>query len=153
MKRIAFLKLGMTLVASEIGLSGCASDDDDDDDDAGNGAGATGGAASGAGSASGGAGSAAIGGQGATAMLCSTDANVLQTSMESHDHLPLTSPITAAHLNAGSPTEFATASEQNHIHTLTFSEPDFVALRAGMVVVKRSSSMMGHTHTYTIKCV
>ena len=84
---------------------------------------------------------------------CTTDANLVQTSMESHDHLPLTTPITAAQLNAGSPNEYAVALDQNHIHTLTFTESDLEMLRAGMPISKRSSTMMGHTHTYQIKCV
>ena len=159
MDRIAFIKLGITWVATEAWLSGCA--DEGDDGQASGGAGA-GGAAAGnpavsgaagaaAGQAAGAAGSLGAGGTGTA--QCTTDANLVQTSMESHDHLPLTTPITADQLNAGSPTEYALPLEQNHIHTLTFTDADFEKLRSGMILSKRSSTMMGHTHTYSIKCV
>jgi hypothetical protein len=165
MDRIAFLKLGITVVASEAWLSGCADDGDGVQANGGAGAGGrtspTGGGAgspatSGAGGATAGqaattAGSPGSGGAGTG--QCTTDANLVQTSMESHDHLPLTTPITAAELNAGSPTEYALPLEQNHIHTLTFTDADFEKLRSGMILSKRSSTAMGHTHTYSIKCV
>lgn len=171
MDRIAFIKLGLSLVATEACLAGCASDDDastgsggagatggDRTDASGGNAGTSmnGGSAAGLPSTPGTAGnggSAGSAGAGMPPELCTTDANLVQTSMESHDHLPLTTPITAGDLNAGMPTEFAVALEQNHIHTLSFTADDFRALRAGMAISKRSSSMMGHTHTYLIKCV
>ncbi|HWP05189.1 MAG TPA: hypothetical protein VNN72_05580 [Polyangiaceae bacterium] len=169
MDRIAFIKLGITVVATEAWLSGCADEGDDAQASGGAGAGgatnpASGGAGAGAGSpATSGAGGAAAGvpagaagsaGAGGTGTAqCTTDANLVQTSMESHDHLPLTTPITADQLNAGSPTEYALPLEQNHIHTLTFTDADFEKLRSGMILSKRSSTMMGHTHTYSIKCV
>lgn len=145
MQRIAFIKLGLGLVATEVLLSGCSADDDS----------ATRG--SGGGLQTGTAGQtssvAGAGGLGANAPLCSTDANLVQTSMASHDHLPLATPITAAEINAGSPTEFALPLEQNHLHTLTFTGTDFSALRAGTIIMKTSSTTLGHTHTYSIKCV
>jgi len=173
MNRTAFLKLGITLTVGGAWLPGCASDGDSKGRPGRAGAGPTAGGSSnggaggvaGAGASEGGgatatagtagtaAGNSARAGSGPSAGQCSTDANLVQTSMESHDHLPLTSPITAQALNAGSPTEFALALDQNHIHTLSFTPADFVALRAGMMIMKRSSSMMGHTHTYSIKCV
>jgi hypothetical protein len=176
MHRIAFIKLGLTLAATEAWLSGCASDDDprantgsgalppagSGPSGAAGGVGNAGGTTNG-GSAAGVTGSAGEGGTssgaGTTAGApnngeqCTTDANLLQTSSESHDHLPLTEPITAAALNAGSPMEFALALEQNHLHTLAFSAEDLAGLRAGMMIQKRSSTMLGHTHTYRIKCV
>ena len=167
MDRIAFIKLGITVVATEAWLSGCAGEGDDAQASGGAGAGgatnpASGGAGAGAGSpATSGAGGAGVlagaagsaGAGGAGTAQCTTDANLVQTSMESHDHLPLTTPITADQLNAGSPTEYALPLEQNHIHTLTFTDADFEKLRSGMILSKRSSTMMGHTHTYSIKCV
>jgi hypothetical protein len=169
MDRIAFIKLGISVVVSEAWLSGCADDGDDGQANGGAGAGGSenppsGGAGAGAGNpATSGAGGAAAGlaagasnnaGSGGSATAeCTTDANLVQTSMESHDHLPLTTPITAAQLNAGSPTEYALPLEQNHIHTLTFTDADFEKLRSGMILSKRSSTAMGHTHTYSIKCV
>jgi len=160
MDRIAFIKLGMTLAATEIWLSGCADEGDGSSANGGAGAGAPAGSGAGAGNpgasgAGGGSGGPAAGaaGSGTGAGECTTDANLVQTSMESHDHLPLTTPITVAQLNAGSPTEYAVALDQNHIHSLSFTESDFEMLRAGMLISKRSSSMMGHTHTYQIKCV
>jgi hypothetical protein len=162
MNRIAFIKLGITLAATEAWLSGCA--DDGGPASGAGGMGATGNPNAGRGAVAGepatsGAGGGSAGqpagasGSGAVASECTTDANLVQTSMESHDHLPLTTPITAAQLNAGSPNEYALALEQNHTHTLTFTEADFATLRAGMILSKRSSTMMGHTHTYSIKCV
>jgi len=178
MDRNAFIKLGLSLLTTEACLSGCTSDDDATGASAGSGASpATGGSTSGgtdngagtsgvtagastnggsagASSPAGSGGDAGSGTAGAsTTAECTTDANLVQTSMESHDHLPLTAPITAAALNAGTPTEFALALEQNHIHTLDFTPDDLMQLRAGMAISKRSSSMMGHTHTYRIKCV
>ena len=154
MDRIAFIQLGLTLVATEACLSGCTSDAGDTHAGAGNGT-----TPADAGNANGGwagqrTNGASGGGAGGTLIdQCATDANLVQTSMESHDHLPLTTPITAAALNAGSPTEFALAFEQNHIHTLSFTPDDLAGLRAGLAISKQSSSMMGHTHTYLIKCV
>jgi len=149
MHRIAFIKLGITLIATEAWLSGCA--------DGGDGDPSSGGAGAGAGAGNPNAGRGAVAGEAATSGAggngCTTDANLVQTSMESHDHLPLTTPITATQLNAGTPNEYALALEQSHIHTLTFTEDDFAALRRGMTLSKRSSSMMGHTHTYSIQCV
>jgi hypothetical protein len=168
MDRIAFIKLGLTLVATEGWLSGCTSADDAGSANAGRagagpngadagggnaGAAAKGGSTAGLGSPAGAGGAAATAGAGTSGAQCTSDANLVQTSTESHDHLPLTEPITAAELNAGSPTEFALALEQNHIHTLAFTPDDFTQLRAGMMIAKRSSSTMGHTHTYRIKCV
>jgi len=178
MDRIAFIKLGLTLVATEACLSGCTSDDDATHANAGNaatparggnanggnanggaagnaGASASGGSAAGVPDGAGNGGNAGTGaaGVGTTGDQCTTDANLVQTSTESHDHLPLTTPITAAELNAGSPTEFALALEQNHIHTLAFTADELAQLRAGTAISKRSSSMMGHTHTYRIKCI
>ncbi len=166
MDRNAFIKLGLSLLTTEACLSGCASDDDATGASAGSGAspvtgGSTsGGTDNGAGTSGVSAGASTNGGSAGLGMAgasptaeCATDANLVQTSMESHDHLPLTAPITAAALNAGSPTEFALALEQNHIHTLDFTPDDLMQLRAGMAISKRSSSMMGHTHTYRIKCV
>lgn len=158
MDRIAFIKLGITLVATEAWLSGCADAGDDGPASGGAGAGgagagnqASGAGGAAAGQAGGAAGSPGAGGTGTA--QCTTDANLVQTSMESHDHLPLATPITAAELNAGSPTEYALPLEQNHIHTLTFTDADFEQLRSGMILSKRSSTAMGHTHTYSIKCV
>lgn len=176
MDRIAFIKLGLSLVAGEACLAGCASGGDGGPASTGSGAApATGGAANATGAGGGNAGASTNGGSaaglpsaaaaagdggnagsagaGVTLDQCTTDANLVQTSMESHDHLPLTTPITAGDLNAGTLTEFAVALEQNHIHTLSFTADDFTALRAGMAISKRSSTMMGHTHAYLIKCV
>jgi len=148
MDRIAFIKLGITLAATEAWLSGCADGGDDDSQ-------ASGGAGAGAGTPNAGSAGQPAGSSGSGTVVgeCTTDANLVQTSMESHDHLPLTTPITMAQLNAGSPTEYAVSLDQNHIHTLSFTAADFETLRAGMILSKRSSSMMGHTHTYSIKCV
>jgi len=162
MNRIAFIKLGLTLAATEAWLSGCADDGDDGQASAGAGMGAAGspnaGSAAAAGEpatsgAGGGSAGQSAGASGSGTGACTTDANLVQTSMESHDHLPLTTPITADQLNAGSPNEYALSLEQSHIHTLTFTEADFAMLRAGMLLIKRSSTAMGHTHTYSIKCV
>ena len=92
MHRIAFIKLGLTLVATEAWLSGCA--------DGGAGGQASGGAGAGAGNPN--AGHGAVAGKAATSGAggnsCTTDANLIQTSMESHDHLPLATPMTATQL-------------------------------------------------------
>lgn len=162
MDRIAFIKLGMTLAATEVWLSGCADDSSGGSGSTGAGAGAPPSPAAGTGGGSGNPGGSGAGNGGGLVAgasggrdtgACTTDANLVQTSMESHDHLPLTTPIAAAQLNAGSPNEYAVALDQNHIHTLTFTVSDFEMLRAGMPISKRSSTMMGHTHTYQIKCV
>jgi hypothetical protein len=163
MDRIAFIKLGITVVATEVWLSGCADEGDDGQASGGAGTGgssnpSSGGAGAGKPATSGAGGQAAgaagsPGSGGTSAARCTTDANLVQTSMESHDHLPLTAPITAAELNAGSPTEYALPLEQSHIHTLMFTDADFEKLRSGMILSKRSSTAMGHTHTYSIKCV
>jgi hypothetical protein len=134
--RGAFLKLGLGLTAA---LAGCGSGDD---------ASSPGGGRGGAGG-SGGAG--AGGGGGVTA--CTTDAALTQTSNNTHDHLPLTRPITAADLNMNRPTEYALPNESGHIHTLTFTAQDFAALQAGMTISKTSSVDQGHSHTYDIRCV
>jgi hypothetical protein len=142
MERVLFIKLGLGLIASEAWLLGCGSQDEDGH-----------GGTSGAG-ASGGRGSAGgpSGGSGGSATLCTADAALVQTSGESHDHLPLSVPITAAQLNAGPMLEYALPIEQSHRHTLTLTPADLSALRGGTAVTKTSSNDNGHTHTYSITC-
>jgi hypothetical protein len=142
MERVLFIKLGLGL-APVAWLFGCGSGDDD------GGAGASGSGGSGNG-ASGGAPS---GGAGGDRNQCSADATLVQTSGESHDHLPLSVPITAAALNAGMTLEYALPVDQNHRHTLVLTVADLSALRAGMLVSKISSNDSGHTHTYSVSCL
>jgi hypothetical protein len=143
MERVLFIKLGFALVATEAWLFGCGSGDDDGS------AGPSGAGTSG----SGGSGASSSGGSGGATSQCTTDAMLVQTSSESHDHLPLGTPITAAQLNAGAAIEYLLPLEQNHRHTLALSVSDLAALRAGMTVTKTSSSDSGHTHTYAVTCL
>jgi hypothetical protein len=143
MERVLFIKLGLAVVASEAWLFGCGSGGDD---------GAAG--ASGAGtSGGGGSGASSSGGSGGATSQCATDARLVQTSSESHDHLPLATPISAEQLNAGAALEYLLPLDQNHRHTLLLSSADLTALRAGMTSTKASSSDSGHTHTYAVTCL
>jgi hypothetical protein len=139
MERVLFIKLGLTLVAAEAWLFGCSSGDDD------GAAGASGAGSSGAGNGG--------GGSGGNASQCAADATLVQTSGESHDHLPLGVAISAAQLNAGGAFEYQLPLEQNHRHSLAFSTVDLAELRAGMSVTKVSTSDSGHTHTYAVTCL
>jgi hypothetical protein len=138
MERVLFIKLGVGLIAPVAWLFGCGSGDDD-------------GAAGASGSRT--SGGAPSGGAGGGSSQCSADATLVQTSSESHDHLPLSAPITAAALNAGTTIEYALPVEQNHRHTLVLTLADLSALRAGMAVTKVSSKDSGHTHTYSVTCL
>ena len=79
MERVHFIKLGLGLMASECCLFGCGSQGDD------GGGGTNGTGASGSGGSAGGP----SGGSGGGGSLCTADATLVQTSGESHDHLPL----------------------------------------------------------------
>ncbi len=143
MERVLFIKLGLALVTSEAWLFGCGGGEDE---------GSAG--ASGAGSsAGGGSGAGSSGGSGGGQSQCAADATLVQTSNESHDHLPLSLPISAAQLNAGVALEYLLPLDQNHRHSLALSVADLTALRAGMTVTKVSSSDSGHTHTYAVTCL
>jgi hypothetical protein len=143
MDRVHFIKLGLGLIASECWLFGCGGQDDD------GGGGTSGTGASGSGGSAGGP----SGGSGGGRSLCTADATLVQTSSESHDHLPLSVPITAAQLNTGAMLEYALPIEQNHRHTLTLTAADLDALKSGVAVTKVSSNDNGHTHTYSITCL
>jgi hypothetical protein len=139
MERVLFIKLGLGLITPMAWLFGCGGGDDDDGAAGASGSGASGGSPS--------------GGAGGGRNQCSADATLVQTSSESHDHLPLTVPITAAALNADTTIEYALPVDQNHRHTLVLTVAELGALRAGMVVTKVSSSDSGHTHTYSVSCL
>jgi len=156
MERGAFIRLGIVLAATETWLTSCGNGADDSPSGPPRSSPAETGVAGGGGTGAtgGGAGLTAAGtGAGDGSSQCSTDAMLTSISSESHDHLPLSTPIAAAELNAGSPTEYGLPLEQDHTHTLAFTASDFAQLRAGMTISKRSSTELGHTHTYSVSCV
>jgi hypothetical protein len=154
MERVHFIRLALGLVAGEIGLSGCGTEGDDGPAGSGGKGGASGaGGTSGAGAGAGGMSSPTAGSGGTSASECTTDALLVPSSSECHDHLPLTAPITAEMLNAETAIEYYLPLDQNHRHTLLLTTRDLLTLRGGEGLTKTSSSESGHTHTYQITCM
>jgi hypothetical protein len=147
--RSDFLKLGVTLVSTGAWLGGCG---DAADDDSGPGNAGSAGDSAGSGTGGAAAGGSASGSGGGTSE-CSADATFTHTSSVAHDHLPLTTPITALLLNSRTEIAYALPNENGHIHTLTLTSTDLAGLRAGMTISKTTSEDMGHVHGYDIRCV
>ena len=83
----------------------------------------------------------------------------MQTSAETHDHLPI--PGTgmnslmsfAASVNAGAAFSFTLPMENTHSHTIMISAAECMMLQSGGMITGKMSSMDGmHSHTYTIEC-
>jgi len=68
-----------------------------------------------------------------------------------HDHLPLEEPFTAQMISMNMPMTLELPFQNDHIHTITFTEDDFTALQDGMVLEKENDpDDTAHTHEYAI---
>jgi hypothetical protein len=119
------------------------------------GRGGSGGASGGSGGASGGSGGSGGGGGGG---MCGTVSTLMQTSTESHDHIPADSAALKAslktHINGAMSTmKFELPMDGGHKHDITLTAAQVMMLKNGQTVTGITSTMDGnHTHVYSIGC-
>jgi hypothetical protein len=121
--RQQFLLLSAASAAFASLLEGCSSDDDSGSSNRGG-----------------------TGGMGSSkATLCSADIDIMSSG--SHQHSLL---VTAAQIAAGVEVTILSGTTLSHAHYVKITAADFVALKAGMEVRKKSCA--GGDHEYVLKC-
>ena len=160
MTRKEFLTLTFTLIGGAVVGGACSSDDNNFDGGFGGtfgnnggtfGSGGKGGT-TGTGGTTGSAGhggTTGTGGGGGTGVAACTDPLPETQSASDHTH---TLTIAASTLNATTAQTFDTGVAAGHMHMVTLEPIALTTLRNGGMVLITSTTAVGHTHVFTIRC-